>query len=66
MQGMGFFIATAVVTVVATILVIIWYVRIASKPCVNPEGGLNMLNNTFFERHQPWLRLPRSHATPST
>ena len=38
MQGMAFFIATAVVALVATILVIIWYLRIASKPCVNQEG----------------------------
>lgn len=27
-----------VVFVVATILVILWYVIVASKPCVNPEG----------------------------
>jgi len=30
-----------VVAVVAVILVIVWYVRVASKPCVNPEGARN-------------------------
>jgi len=38
MQGLAFFISCAVVFVVATILVILWYVIVASKPCVNPEG----------------------------
>ncbi|CAE7338015.1 unnamed protein product, partial [Symbiodinium pilosum] len=38
MQGLEFFIAAGVVLVIATILVIVWYVLIAMKPCVNPEG----------------------------
>lgn len=38
MQGLEFFVGTAVVAVVAVILVVVWYVRVASKPCVNPEG----------------------------
>ena len=32
---------TEVVAVVAVILVIVWYVRVASKPCVNPQGARN-------------------------
>ncbi|CAE7441314.1 unnamed protein product [Symbiodinium natans] len=38
MNGLAFFIVSAVVLVIATILVVIWYCLIASKPCVNPEG----------------------------
>eukprot|EP00913_Durusdinium_trenchii_P018421 g17305.t1 len=38
MKGLGFFIAMAVISVVAVILVIVWYVLISMKPCVNPEG----------------------------
>ncbi|CAJ1329462.1 unnamed protein product [Effrenium voratum] len=38
MRGLGFFIAVGVVVVVATVLVIIWYAIVVSKPCVNPEG----------------------------
>lgn len=38
MHGLAIFIGAAVVLVIATILVVVWYCLIASKPCVNPEG----------------------------